>query len=217
MDGMTALIVQSFFCWRIYVVSGHASWSTFLFLLTVVQAVAGVVTGVKCAMINDLSRVVEENFVSSAIWLSACSAADTLIAISTTYMLLRRSEFSLREVDFVIRRIVRLTVETNALTAKSWSSDVESAADGHFPEEKLLHIPYIFGKLYSNSLLVMFNNRMALNPSWEEDIDTAQTNLPGLRSASGGDRQFAILLQKATLTQADDVSIGGDSRVMHIV
>lgn len=77
--------------------------------------------------------------------------------------------------------------------------------------------PYIFGKLYSNSLLVMFNNRMALNPSWEEDIDTAQTNLPGLRSASGGDRQFAILLQKATLTQADDVSIGGDSRVMHIV
>ena len=210
MDGITALIVQSFFCWRIYVVSGHVSWSAFLFLLTVVQAVAGVVTGVRCAMINDLSRIVKENFVASAIWLSACSLTDTLIAISTTYLLLRRSEFRLREVDFVIRRIVRLTVETNALTAGAALLSLLLMVV--FPKNNYFMCPpYIFGKLYSNSLLVMFNNRMTLSPSWEQDVVT-QTNLPRLRSTSGGDRQIAILVQKATLTQADDASIGGGSR-----
>jgi hypothetical protein len=92
------------------------------------------------------------------IWSISSSLADILIAVAMTLQLRRAmGNFS----SFVLVRVVRLTVETNALTATlAIASLVLYVA---FPNE----LYYIFtveiiGKVYSNTLLVSLNNRIYL-------------------------------------------------------
>ncbi|KAI9467396.1 hypothetical protein BJY52DRAFT_1182834 [Lactarius psammicola] len=87
------------------------------------------------------------------LWSIPCAMADILIAVAMMLLLTRASgKFS----NFVLIRVIRLTVETNTLTAVA--TLVLYVA---FPNE--LYYAYtvdIIGKLYSNTLLVSLNNRI---------------------------------------------------------
>ncbi|KAH9022157.1 hypothetical protein EDB85DRAFT_379538 [Lactarius pseudohatsudake] len=138
-----------YFCYRIWVLNSRSSWICWIIAVAAVtQSVASVWAVIKYVVTK------------TALYLWAISSAlvDILIAVAMTLLLRRASgNFS----SFVLVRVVRLTIETNALTATLAITTLVLYVA--FPNE--LYCVYtvaIFGKVYSNTLLVSLNNRIYL-------------------------------------------------------
>jgi len=155
-DGIISLIVQGFFAYRIWSLNKRALWLCVLIVvLAIVQAIGAAWGGIK-AMILGSYAVVE---VAQYLWLITSAVVDVLIAVAMTYLLrhsrVRDGQFS----NHIMARIVRLTVESNALTASV--AIVSFILYVAFPKEIYYTCPTgVIGKLYSNTLLVTFNNRI---------------------------------------------------------
>jgi hypothetical protein len=161
-DAFTALVVQAYYCWRIYILSRIKWWPVILLLLALLQAASGAASGVLSAIVNDFSKIHDAVAVVGTIFMASAALVDTLIAASTTYLLLRRADHRPKQVDFMITKIVTLIVETNILTAGV--ALVALVMFVAYPSRNWFLAPlYILGKLYSTSLLVMFNTRITLH------------------------------------------------------
>ncbi|KAJ7258510.1 hypothetical protein C8J57DRAFT_1720674 [Mycena rebaudengoi] len=142
LDSVISLIVQAFCCWRIYILR------------------KGVVVPV-LILINyqvghlSLSR---EYIGAETIWIAGSAVADLAIAGVLSWTLLSGRNNSLSAHNSMLSRLIRLIVETNALTA-----GVAVVAIGlfwGFPGTALVSVPIaLIGKLYTNCLLALFNNR----------------------------------------------------------
>ncbi|KAH9019671.1 hypothetical protein EDB85DRAFT_2153562 [Lactarius pseudohatsudake] len=155
LTSVVSFIVQGYFCYRIWVLNSRSSWICWIIAVAAVtQSVASVWAVIKPIMLGKY--VVTK----TALYLWAISSAlvDILIAVAMTLLLRRASgNFS----SFVLVRVVRLTIETNALTATLAITTLVLYVA--FPNE--LYCVYtvaIFGKVYSNTLLVSLNNRIYL-------------------------------------------------------
>ncbi|KNZ77459.1 hypothetical protein J132_05417 [Termitomyces sp. J132] len=133
LGGIVAFVGQTFFCWRIRVL--HKSWwlpSVVFFVSRLerldlnrdpnVFAVPLQVTVVSLMMfppqafqVADVNRLVTLKW-QAFLWLGGSALTDTLIAIVMTILLLRLRRGEITSTDDVLTRIVRLTVETNAVT-----------------------------------------------------------------------------------------------------
>ncbi|KAH9034691.1 hypothetical protein EDB85DRAFT_976366 [Lactarius pseudohatsudake] len=108
-----SFIVQGYFCYRIWVLTrkSRSSWICWIIAVAAVtQLVAAVWAGTKSLM--------HKNYVvprtALYLWAISSALADILIAMAMTLLLRRASSnFS----SFVLIRVVRLTIETNTLTA----------------------------------------------------------------------------------------------------
>ncbi|KAI9433049.1 hypothetical protein H4582DRAFT_2061377 [Lactarius indigo] len=143
-----SFIVQGYFCYRIWVLNSRSSWICWIIAVAAVtQLLAAMWEGAK-------SLTVENHVISKTgvyLWAISSALADILIAVAMTLLLRRASgNFS----NFVLLRVVRLTVETNALTATL--AIVTLVLFAVFPNE--LYLVYT----YSNTLLVSLNNRIYL-------------------------------------------------------
>jgi len=152
-----SLVVQEYFCYRIWTLNKRSSWLCIIIaIVSVVQSIGAAWGGIKSAMIGKFAV----SKVALYLWSLPSALADVLIAAAMLSLLLRRTDGNRgRFTNFVLVRLVRLTIETNALTAcVAIASFVLYVA---FPNE----IYYTFtagiiGKLYSNTLLVSLNNRI---------------------------------------------------------
>ncbi|KAI9457790.1 hypothetical protein BJY52DRAFT_455361 [Lactarius psammicola] len=155
MNGVTSLIVQGYFCYRIWIIMNRRSSSWICWII----AVAAMTQAIAATWLGIASLMVEKSAVSRTavyIWSIASAIADILIAVAMTLLLRRASsKFS----NFVIIRVIRLTVETNTLTASVAVTTLVLYVA--FPNEQYYSYPVdIIGKLYSNTLLVSLNNRI---------------------------------------------------------
>ncbi|KAH9057361.1 hypothetical protein EDB87DRAFT_1118313 [Lactarius vividus] len=149
-----SLIVQEYFCYRIWTLDRRLSWFCLIIAVTAIAQSVGAAWG------GFRSLVVGKYAVSKAalyLWSLPSALADIMIAVAMTLLLRRtiKGRFS----NLVLIRVVRLTIETNTLTAGvAIASFVLFVA---FPDD----IYYTFtagviGKLYSNTLIVSLNNRI---------------------------------------------------------
>ncbi|KAI9454999.1 hypothetical protein BJY52DRAFT_692047 [Lactarius psammicola] len=154
-SAVISLMVQMYFCYRLWTLTKNV-WLCAVITVTAVASAIGSAWG------GIASLVVGKYAVSKSalyLWSIPSAVADILIATAMT-LLLRKTRgnegfFS----RFVLVRVVRLTIETNILTASVAIASVLLYAA--FPNE----IYYTFtagimGKLYSNTLLVSLNNRI---------------------------------------------------------
>ncbi|KAN0128020.1 hypothetical protein V8E53_014197, partial [Lactarius tabidus] len=154
MTGLLSVIVQGYFCYRIWVLNNkRLSWMCWIIAVcTLTQSAAVTWLGAEAR--------VAEKYVTSKIaiylWSIPSALADILIAVAMTLQLRRATgNFT----SFVLVRVVRLTVETNTLTAASVITILVLYAA--FPNEVYyVYLAEIIGKLYSNTLLVSLNNRI---------------------------------------------------------
>ncbi|KAH9066192.1 hypothetical protein EDB87DRAFT_1678943 [Lactarius vividus] len=106
------------------------------------------------------------------LWSIASAMADILTTVAITLLLRRASgKFS----NFVLIRVIRLTVEINTLIASAAVTTLVLYVA--FPNE--LYYAYtvgILGKLYSNTLLVSLNNRIYLREHNHLDMMMALTS-----------------------------------------
>jgi len=169
MDAIIGGVVQLFFCWRIWNLSKSKILVGILCLIAVVQCAGGVIAGVRSIIINNVVTMRQSQIVYLSLTFGGSALVDTMIALAMTWLLLKHKNTmasggfapTTNKGGDAFSRIVRLIIETNTLTATfAITSFVLFLAS---PTTSLFMIPpYALGKLYSNTLLVVFNNRIFL-------------------------------------------------------
>ncbi|KAJ7454425.1 hypothetical protein FB451DRAFT_1279905 [Mycena latifolia] len=156
-DSVISLIVQAYYCWRIYFLRKGVVIPVLILIVSLTQCAGGIVTGVRNYQIGHLS-LSREYIVAETIWLAGGAVADLAIAGVLSWTFVSWRDNSLPARNSMLSRLIRLIVETNAITA-----GVAVVAIGlfwGFPGTALVSVPIaIIGKLYTNCLLALFNNR----------------------------------------------------------
>ncbi|KAF8878871.1 hypothetical protein BD779DRAFT_1628376 [Infundibulicybe gibba] len=161
LGSIIAFIVQLVFCGRIWALSQSKILSGAIALFSVAQIVGGIGLGVVNQISGGLVGFRNRGLAYTILWLGGSAITDTLIAVSLTYLLLKSKSRNKRANDIILR-VVRLTVETNALTATMAiiALSLVVAPSIAPPKTTMFTCPcYILGKLYSNTLMTMLNNR----------------------------------------------------------
>lgn len=161
LGSLMALIVQSFFCYRIWILSKNKIIPIVLWLVCLMSFAAAWFSGIRGHLKGNLSAAQAQiNTRILELWLVGGAVVDTLIAVTLIYLLLK-ARGTFQDTNIVLQRLVRLTMETNALSASLaiLSLILYFAAPG---TSYFLTPTYLFGKVYANSLLVTFNNRIYL-------------------------------------------------------
>ncbi|SCV74792.1 BQ2448_7821 [Microbotryum intermedium] len=163
MTAIATIICQTFFAYRVYVISGR-KWLVpmLIMMLSVLQFGFGVAGSIMIYVLDSKFSRFHEFTYGVTIWLVSAACADILITVSLIYYLRRASnanEFS--KTHTIVTRIIRRTIETNALTMLVAVADailfiIDPGLAWHV-------IPnFLLVKLYFNSLLVSLVNRPSL-------------------------------------------------------
>ncbi|KAI9433053.1 hypothetical protein H4582DRAFT_1028077 [Lactarius indigo] len=160
-----SFIVQGYFCYRIWVLNSRSSWICLtIAVAAVTQFAGGIWASIKPIILGKYVTPKAAIY----LWAIPSALADIQIVVAMTLLLRRTSgNFS----SFVLIRVVRLTVETNALTATLAITILVLYVTS--PNELYYVYPIdILGKVCSNTLLVSLNNRIYLrdhqSPEYED-------------------------------------------------
>jgi hypothetical protein len=159
---ITSFIVQIFFCYRIWALR-RSFWPLCVLIaaISITQAFGGIAGGVR-GYLNKTFLLAYVHIEDAYLWLIGNAVADLLIAVTMTVLLLKARKRENRFTNDVIMRLVRLVMETNSLTAGIAILSVILFVS--FQDANYFICPtLVIGKLYSNTLLVTFNNRIYLN------------------------------------------------------
>lgn len=194
MDAFISLIVQGFFCYRIWTLRKRLWWFCIVIIvLSLAQATGALWGGLKSAALGKYAVVKPSLY----LWLITSAVVDILIAVTMTFLLRQRRDSGNRYLRYVLPRIVRFTMETNTLTATV--AIVSFALYIGFPNDIYYACPtVVIGKLYSNTLLVTLNNRIyfhddpspggssaGIGPSGHSAHHLAQVRPPGIAPTNG--------------------------------
>ncbi|PFH46696.1 hypothetical protein AMATHDRAFT_88171 [Amanita thiersii Skay4041] len=162
LGSIVALIIQLFFCYRIWTLRKSYWWiSSIIGLISIVQVIGGIGGAVLGHNIRHFSAAQAATPLYTYMWLVGEAVADVFIAIVMTYLLLETREKTHSMSHSIVTRIVRLTVQSNSLTAGVALLSLILFVGA--PGTTYFTAPTIFlGKLYSNSLLATFNHRIFL-------------------------------------------------------
>jgi len=179
-EAIVSLTVQYFFAYRVWVLSNRRSFWLCLLICTssTVDATAAFTGGINTHVQGKFgSGWVPKVLVYT--WLGGNAVADILITMAMIYYLsIRKVGTMVPSSNHALSRIVRLTVETNILTTTT--GVVSLLLLSIFPNKIWYTCPAsMLGKLYSNTLLVSLNNRIAIR-----DGSSARGTLPTSESTS---------------------------------
>ncbi|KAH9170410.1 hypothetical protein EDB89DRAFT_1302700 [Lactarius sanguifluus] len=201
MRAVISLIVQGYFCYRIWVLNKRSSWICWVIAVcAVTQAVAGTWLGIKSYMIGGYAV----SNTAVYLWSIPSALADILIAVAMTLLLRSASsKFS----SFVLIRVVRLTIETNALTASLAITTLVLYAA--FPDKLYyMYLTKVIGKVYSNTLLVSLNNRIYFRehkpPGHGDSACLTVSDRVRATVLSSGSLRFAIPESQSRTPTGDD-------------
>ncbi|KAJ7664422.1 hypothetical protein DFH06DRAFT_1323969 [Mycena polygramma] len=168
LDAVVALIVQAFYCWRIYVLRKSLVYPVTITLVSAIQQAnvnprqyPAELVVIKAHELGKLSMIgsTKAKVAFQTIWLAGGAVADVAIATVLSWTLLRARSKTFAKSHTVINRVVQLTVETNALTAGV--AVIAVVVYLSVPAHTTLVVPptAIIGKLYTNCLIAVLNNR----------------------------------------------------------
>ncbi|KAJ7429391.1 hypothetical protein B0H11DRAFT_2145552 [Mycena galericulata] len=161
--------IQLFTAWRISVITGSFIVPTLIGLLSLTSFVGGILVSIM-VFLNPNFRDFDTFSTEVSLWLVSSAVCDVSIAIAMSYSLWRRKT-GFSQVDGQINRIVRLTVETGAVTAVAALVDV--LLFQLFPTTSLNFIvDYPLSNPYTCSILAMLNSHERIKP---RDVEHAHT------------------------------------------
>lgn len=172
--------IQLFFAWRIYKVTRSYWVPAVIFLFSIAALAGGVWTTAKLGIIQLFSRKPELH-TPALLWFLSASVADICITVALVVSLTRRKT-GFERTDSVIDKIIRMSVQTGAVTAFFAVADVIFFMA--LPRTALNFIwDLALSKLYSNCLLSTLNARETLvnHPSLGSSNGNVNCNI----SASG--------------------------------
>ncbi|KAJ7029435.1 hypothetical protein C8F04DRAFT_40181 [Mycena alexandri] len=162
LGGIVGLIGQSFYAYRVYVLSGSWSIPAVILLVSLTSAVGAILTGVFSAAGSNVSNLQSRtNTIVSGLWLGGSGLADIIIATSLTYCLLKGGKGVPQHTHELVVKLVRLIIETGALTAAV--AVVNLTLFVSFPGKPyFITCSAVLPTLYANTILVILNARMQI-------------------------------------------------------
>ncbi|KAJ7588208.1 hypothetical protein C8J56DRAFT_1080135 [Mycena floridula] len=179
---MTAIVsmpVQVLMAWRIKVVTEMMLWSGIIIVIAMVSFAASIWTTVHVALQPDFSKL--SQFRTAPItWLVTSSAADIIIAGVLVHSLHARKSGFNNALDAYMNRIIRLTVQTGALTAVFALSD---ALVFSILKDSTIFFAWdlSLSKLYLMTILSSLNARDSFKHKWNVLFPSSDN---GIRSQS---------------------------------
>ncbi|KAJ3933844.1 MAG: hypothetical protein NXY57DRAFT_864498, partial [Lentinula lateritia] len=149
-----------FFGWRIWKFSQSTVIFGLVTILALLQLGGGFAVGI--LLWRDASEVSRSSALVRAVGvrLAGSGFVDTVIAVSMTYFLIRSKTQAIGHMNNVVTRLIRLTIETGTVTAIAAIIDLVFFLKEHNGLHQVSGV--ILCKLYSNTLLVLFNNRIVV-------------------------------------------------------
>ncbi|PCH36446.1 hypothetical protein WOLCODRAFT_140447 [Wolfiporia cocos MD-104 SS10] len=177
MCGVSATVLQNFLSWRVYRLSRSWVLTVIMTVLSLIQGVASVFSGVLERKWETSDMAKGTALVPIYIWLCTSAVLDVLITISMTTLLLRKKT-GLAHTNAMINRVVRLVVETGMLTASVTLSvlilfNVPSLRDTLLYEAPAM----ILSKTYANTLLTNLNSRQYIRRHDKHTVNLAKSTV----------------------------------------
>ncbi|KAH9936420.1 uncharacterized protein B0H18DRAFT_973866 [Fomitopsis serialis] len=155
MPALTAATVQSFYAWRIAVVSQSRLFSIIVLNVVVAAFCAGIVGAV--SLKRDVSDTAVTWDVAMNVWLWCSVLADSMIAGFMVYTL-RRFKSVRKDSNVLINRVIKVVIETGCLTVIG--AVITLVCWLGFSGIITATCPLLFlSKLYANTLMITLNNR----------------------------------------------------------
>jgi hypothetical protein len=162
LTGVVASLAQSLYAYRIYVLSQSYTLPAVIMILSAVQLIGSILTAVLEQSVHSFSQILGTKFTAyTTIWGAGSAVCDTVIAVGMVYYLNKRGQGIMKETSFLVRRIMRLVVETGIATATVAIIYVVLVA---LPNSSYYFtVGNVLAKMYSNSMLVLLNSRMRIS------------------------------------------------------
>uniref|UniRef100_A0A0W0F0J5 DUF6534 domain-containing protein n=1 Tax=Moniliophthora roreri TaxID=221103 RepID=A0A0W0F0J5_MONRR len=160
LSGIVSVLAQLFYAHRIMSFSRSVAGrivAGVIAIIALLQCSAAIAGGVQARNVGKLSEVPEKTYVATSVWLAGAAVCDIMISASMTWLLANSGTF-FKETKDIIARLIRLTIETGFITALFAVLDLTLFLA--FPRYTYHVVPaFCLGKVYSNALLVVLNNR----------------------------------------------------------
>ncbi|EIW74740.1 hypothetical protein CONPUDRAFT_159523 [Coniophora puteana RWD-64-598 SS2] len=200
--GIISMIAQIFYAYRIYILCHIRLLAVFIVVLALTQGVTAIVAGVIVVTANssDVASNTTNDVVPVTIWLTISAACDVTIFSAMTWILsTRRSSVTSANSNMMINRIIVLTVETGLASAACAICVLILFVS--FKQDIYYALPAVMlSKIYSNSLLVLLNNRRN-----SIDHETVITDSSGTHHRSAASRSSGAV--RSTSVPLGNVSV----------
>ncbi|KZT67042.1 hypothetical protein DAEQUDRAFT_729643 [Daedalea quercina L-15889] len=205
MCGFISAVVQVFFAWRIFKLSHSrlrgGTMAAFIVALALLQMIACFITGAKEKADGIASALHGELLTVAILWLAGTVAVDVLIAVCMTYLLLR-NKTGIASTDALINRMIRLVVETGALTASLSILVLITANIRPLHETLVYEAPaLILTKMYANTFLTNLNSRIYLRKHEKSTVELPP--MSGLQFANDGTTSSGHTSSRGNTTNTD--------------
>ncbi|KAF8065018.1 hypothetical protein FPV67DRAFT_1671310 [Lyophyllum atratum] len=212
--GIIAAVVQCFFAYRIWTLKRSYWWLVVLIVLTAMLQTAGAFgTAFRAFKLKKFSRF-HENVLFPAsfhVWLLGDAVSDILIAGTMVWIFHKSQKQEYQHANKILAKLIRLIVETNTLTASM--ALLSFILYAGFPgEDFFICTTLIMGKLYSNTLLVTFNNRIALRKAMIADHSSTSSRTRAIDRNSLGRHAFDAAASNTYHITTDRFQRGGKSQ-----
>ncbi|KAK7046665.1 hypothetical protein R3P38DRAFT_79558 [Favolaschia claudopus] len=209
---IVASVIQLFFAYRIWIIKKSAlPLSIVIAVVSIIQAIGGMGGGIKAYVAANQDHD-ELRTVLVYMWLIGDAVADLMIAATMTVLLTRASMNSQRQSNDIVKRIVRLIIETNALSASVALIGLILFAG--VPGTNYFVCPtQILPGIYANTLLVTFNNRAFANNGRnlsQQAASFAEPNYPrpiAPMTFAPNPNRVLVTTQKVTDMDTSDISL----------
>ncbi|EKM56729.1 uncharacterized protein PHACADRAFT_254021 [Phanerochaete carnosa HHB-10118-sp] len=155
MAGLTAVMVQCFYAWRILVLTKKWWVVVIVGLSSLVSGTCAIGTAIGVTIVKDFSKFQSLDVIALP-WLISCTLCDVLIALSLS-MYLRKHKTGFAHTDTVVNKIIRTTVQNGMLTASFTIAHIVA----YLASPTGIHMIFNYGvvKLYTNSVMSSLNSR----------------------------------------------------------
>ncbi|KAJ7486827.1 hypothetical protein FB451DRAFT_1363048 [Mycena latifolia] len=176
MSGLVAFIAQSFYAYRVYVLSKSWPIPCFIVVISLTSSIGAFFTGALSFEAGNLVLLNNRKTnVAVGVWGGASVLCDLIIAACMTYYVssllpfdfiqrefkLSKHDTGFRQTRVLVSKLIRLTVETGSLTAAVATTGL--VLFFAFPGRTYFTaVAAIVPKLYANSILVVLNARFQI-------------------------------------------------------
>ncbi|KAF7294605.1 hypothetical protein MIND_00997100 [Mycena indigotica] len=206
-----ASIGQSFFSYRIYLIGQTICIPILICLTSLLQLGAGLWSAVNICLAGRFSLLQSRNdMLATTLWLASTSLCDLIIVFGMVYYLSKSRQREFGRMNSTISRIIYLTVETGAVCTIVVLVDLYLVIA--FKSTNIhLALCMELSKIYSNSILLIFNSRATISHQAAPDTNLS-IHVSGMeaRSTNTATLQFALRTNTRSSTTSDlDLNLSG--------
>jgi len=209
LNSIISCSAQFFYAWRIWVLSNSIWVPGAIFMVACVQGGTGFYSGWFVHNVGVWSKV-PEAYKTTCVWLGGTALCDGLITASMIFYL-HRSRTGFKATSNILAKFIRVTIETGLICAAFAILDL--AFFLRFQSTNYHLAPNLpLSKLYSNSLLAVFNARARIGSSSSlSDTDDRMTANPSSRVHTAS----SLVVARNTMTTTGNTT-AGDKRTINV-